>query len=307
MKVWISGAAGFIGSYLVKSFLKENWDVTAFVTNSVKAHLLFSNVDTSKLKIVSGDALDYASIVTSIDDGTDVIINTIGIITETRERSFKNIHINALKNIIYAAHQKGVKRFLHISALGTRENAVSLYHKTKWEGEKNVISSGLNYTIFRPSVVYGLGDGFTKKILEILSIPLIMPLIAGGNNLLQPIYVMDLVKFVIDSVNKETTYNKTIELVGPDILRFKEILYQIKEIKGYRYKISLYIPLFIMNIIAFFAEKFQSVPFITKDQLKMLKEDNIAPQSELKLLFPHMSSTHFFDGIKEVLDNWYTV
>lgn len=305
MKVWISGATGFIGSNLVKTFLKENFEVIAFVRNPVKAHIIFSTIDTSRLKITTGDALDYASIISSIDDNTDVVVNTIGIIIQTTEQSFKNMHINVVKNIVYAAKQKGVKRFIHISALGTRENAVSLYHKTKWEGEKCIISSGLNYTIFRPSVVYGLNDGFTKKILEILSIPLILPLPAGGNNLLQPIYIADLVNFVVSCVNKETTYNKIIELVGPDILRFKEIVEKIKKIKKYKFKIPLYIPLFIMKVIAFFAEKFQSTPLITLDQIKMLKEDNIAPQSEMRLLFPDISLTPFTEGIKEVLDNWY--
>ncbi len=307
MKVWISGATGFIGSNLVKSFLRENHIVIAFVTNSIKAHLIFSEVDTSKIKIAVGDALDYGSIIASMEDDTDVVINTIGIIMETKERSFKNIHVNVVKNIVSAAKQKGIKRFIHISALGTRENAMSLYHQTKWEGEKHIVESGLSYTIFRPSVVYGIGDGFTKKIIEILSIPFILPLPAGGNNLLQPIYVLDLVKFVIDSINKVTTYNKIIELVGPDILRFKEILLKVKQIKKYRYKIPVYIPHFVLKIMAFFAERFQKTPFITKDQIIMLKEDNIAPQSDMKLLFPDITATHFDEGIKEVLSSWYTI
>lgn len=307
MKVWISGASGFIGSNLAKAFLRGNHTVIAFVTNSIKAHLVFSDVDMSKIKIIVGDALDYSSIVSSMEDDVDVVINTIGIIIETKEQSFKNMHVNVVKNIVCAAKQRGIKRFIHISALGTREGAASSYHQTKWLGEQHITESGLDYTIFRPSVVYGVGDGFTKKIIEILSIPLILPLPAGGNNLLQPIYVLDLIKFVVESVNKVTTYNKIIELVGPDILRFKEILVKVREIKKYRYKIPLYVPLFIMKIVAFFAEKFQKVPLITEDQITMLKEDNIAPQSDVRLLFPEINATHFDEGIKEVLNNWYTI
>jgi uncharacterized protein YbjT (DUF2867 family) len=308
MRIWISGATGFVGYNIVKKLLQHNHEVIAFVRNSVKAKVVFSQLPSNgKLVIKEGNILDYQSIFESIDKDTKVAINTVGIIYQTPEQSFLNMHYIGVKNIVFALTQKGINRFIHISALGTRDNASSQYHKSKFLGEKTIIESGLNYTIFRPSVIYGVGDGFTKKVLEMLNRPLILPLPAGGQNLLQPVYIDDLVNLVFDSLSNENTYNKIIDVVGPDIIRFRDIILKVKELKKIGFRIPISVPLFVLKIVAYFAEKFQETPLITKDQLIMLKEDNISVQNELQKIFPHIKFTSFHEGMKKVLENWYIV
>src|SRR5690348_4575534 len=145
MKVFVTGATGFVGGAIVQQLQQEGHSVRMLVRNKS----LGETRAPTGADIHIGNVLDAESLRGALK-GTDAVIHLVGIISEVGQSTFENIHVRGTGNVVAAAKGQGIKRFLHMSALGTRANAVSRYHKTKWEAEEIVRCSGLEYTIFRP-------------------------------------------------------------------------------------------------------------------------------------------------------------
>jgi len=122
-------------------------------------------------------------------NGCDAVIHLVGIISEVGENTFENVHVGGTRNVVAAAREQGIKRFIHMSALGTRPNAVSRYHRTKWESEEIVRGSGLNYTIFRPSLIFGPRDMFVNLFAKIIRFSPIVPILGRRDARFQPVAI----------------------------------------------------------------------------------------------------------------------
>lgn len=289
MKIFITGATGFIGGEIVSGLLEKGHHVRALARTPGKAKDLLP----SGVELVKGDITRPEGLYDAVF-GCNAIINLVGIIFEKGKNRFEDVHYKGTVNIVTAAKQAKVKRFLHMSALGARPDAVSNYHKTKYRGEQCVIKSGLDYTVFRPSLVFGPKDKSVNLFIRMIRLAPIFPVIGSGTGRTQPVSVSDVAKAFVSSVEDRNTFGKTYELGGPDSMTYEGLFDLVMEVIGVKKK-KLHIPIPIIRPIAALYELLQ-IPVISRDQLIMLEEDNTCDNSiaakDLRIKF---------QGLKEYL------
>lgn len=269
MKVLVTGGTGYIGGNLRRYIKDMGHDVRLFVRPGSE-----DKIDTSQsYEIVTGNIFDTNACLAACE-GCDVVIHLVGIIREFPARgiTFDQYHRAATENIINAARIGGVPRFIHMSALGTRDDAPSAYHRTKFAGEEVVRQSGLRWTIFRPSWIFGEGDHGTQLIVDLLHRP-VVPLISGGSMMVQPIAIDDVCTTVSKSIEMPETQGKTFELGGPDRIAFKDIVGQIASQLGVSIR-TMNVPAAMIRPIATIMERYPWFP-VSVDQLQLLAEDNV--------------------------------
>ncbi|MEK6577249.1 MAG: complex I NDUFA9 subunit family protein, partial [Nitrospirota bacterium] len=265
MKILITGATGFIGGEIVLGLLERGYQIRALTRNPDRARdLLPSGVECVKGDITRPDGL-YDAV-----SGCDAIIHLVGIIFEKGKNMFDDVHYKGTVNIVTAAKQTKVKRFLHMSALGSRPDAVSNYHRTKYRGEQCVVKSGLDYTIFRPSLVFGHKDRSINLFIKMIKLMPIFPVIGSGGGRTQPVFVSDVARAFVASVEDKNTFSKTYDIGGPNTMTYEELFDLIMEVIGKRRK-KLYIPIGLMRPLAAIYELLR-IPVISRDQLIMLEE-----------------------------------
>ncbi len=270
-RIFITGATGFVGTHIVNALYESGYETVALVRSIEKARK--KNID-KKAELVKGDILDTTSLKTGMKD-CDAVIHLVGIIREVKGATFEKIHYIGTKNVVEATKSADIERYLHMSALGTRKDAKSRYHKTKYMAEEYVRASGLKYTIFRPSVIFGEGDEFINKLISLTKLP-IVPIIPSGR--LMPIYVKNVAEAFVKSLENEKSFYKTYELCGTCFYTIEEIIDLILKIKGAK-RLKVKIPYSLIKILAKFLEKLPNQPLNT-DQVIMLSENNICKENE---------------------------
>jgi NADH dehydrogenase len=269
MKVLITGGTGYVGSTLRRYVRDEGHEVRLLVRSGSE-----NKIDSPALyEVTRGDIFNTNACLKACD-GCDAVIHLVGIIREYPSRgiTFDQCHRVATLNIVEAARRTGVERFIHMSALGTRPNAVSTYHKTKFAAEELVRSSPLRWTVFRPAWILGAGDHGTRQIRDLLRKP-IVPLINGGKMLLQPVALDDVCTVMSKALRMPETQGKTYEVGGPNRLTFKDLLQRIAGELGIRRR-TLSVPASLVKPVISILEGLPSFP-LTRDQLLMLSEDNV--------------------------------
>jgi NADH dehydrogenase len=242
-----------------------------------------------RITTIQGDLFDDAALSAGMGD-CQAVIHLVGIIMENRSKgiTFERIHFEGARHVIDAAKASGIRRFVHMSALGVRENAVSGYHQTKWRAEEYLRNSGLDYTIFRPSIIHGPAGEFMtmeanwarKKAAPFLFMPYFGAGIlgTGGAGKLQPVYVGDVARAFVDALEKPSTIGKTYALAGPDQITWKQ-MHQISSqaIVGKK-RLVVPLPVWYARLLTYITPSFL-LPF-NRDQVIMSQEDNtgdIAP------------------------------
>lgn len=229
----------------------------------------------SALEQVVGDVTSLESFAAALG-GCDAVINLVGIIREFPSRgiTFERLHVQATANMLAATRQAGIRRYLQMSALGTRPNAVSRYHVTKFRAEELVRSSGLDATILRPSLIYGPKDAFITMLARQLRLTPIMPVIGSGRYRLQPIHVADVARCFAMALEMPETIGGCYELCGKDRLTYLELLDAIAAALGRTAPLKPRVPLGVMKLIIPLMQHVPQFP-ITMDQLQMLIEESI--------------------------------
>ncbi len=267
--ILITGGTGFIGSHLVRRMQKEGMPLRVLVRDLRKAEAQ----GISGAELVQGDVADKASL-EKASAGCERVVHLVGIIQESAHATFKSVHVEGTRNLLEAAKKAGVRHFFYQSALGTRPNAKSAYHKTKWEAEELVRASGIPFTIFRPSLIYGPGDQFTARLSQAIRLSPILPVIGSGTSRIQPVFIDDVISCVVKAVSGDSHLNEIYELGGPEQLTYEEVTRALAEAMG-RERLSLHIPLFFVKAMAGVFESVLPNPPVTVDQLVMLQEDNV--------------------------------
>ena len=208
--------------------------------------------------------------------GCDAVIHLVGIIREhpATNVTFERVHLEGTRNVLEAAKVAGVQRYLHMSALGTRRGAASRYHQTKWAAEEAVRASGLGWTIFRPSIIYGPGDGFVTLLSSMVRRLPVVPVIGGGRQRVQPIPVEQVAAGFAGALEQPATIEQTYELGGPEAVTLLELLDLIGRALGRRRVRTLHVPLGVMTPLARLLHPLPGFP-VTPDQLLMLGEDSV--------------------------------
>lgn len=180
--------------------------------------------------------------------GQEALIYLVGIIRERGDQTFRQAHVEGVRHSLAAAKAAGISRFVHMSALGTARGTGSRYYETKAEGEELVQASGLDWTILRPSLIFGRGDEFFGGILKgLVTAPLpFIPLIGDGRFVFRPIWVGDVARAFEQALNRPQTIHRSYNLVGPKEYTFRELLLLVRDTLGSR-KPLLSIPLTLMD------------------------------------------------------------
>ena len=296
MKIAVTGGTGFVGSAIVTELLGRGHEVTVLARKP-----LDTGSDGQKsLRYVQGDVVKGEGL-EGLVEGKDAMIHLVGIIREEGENSFDRVHRQGTENVLNEARKAGVRKFVQMSALGTREDAVSTYHRSKWAGEEAVRSSGLDWTIFRPSIIYGPFDSFINMLADIMIKSPVMPVLGGGGSLMQPVFVKDVARAFTEAVEETWSKGRIYELGGPDILGFKEILKVISEVIDKK-RVFVSVPIAIVDpLVGVFQTLGIQLP-VTRDQLIMLKEDNIRKGGDSLDDFS-FDFTPFREGIESYLNN----
>jgi uncharacterized protein YbjT (DUF2867 family) len=294
MRILVMGATGFVGGHLVKGLTKAGHEVRALVRGGESTY----GIKGRGVEFISGDVTDPASL-KGAADGCDAVIHLVGIIQPGPGYTFESIHKEGTKNVLEAAKEsKSVGHFIYQSALGTRKNAVSEYHRTKYLAEELTKGSGLNYTITRPSIIFGKGDGFTTRLTEVIRMSPVVPVIGPGKGRLQPVYIEDLVQLFVGIVGNPDYFGRTLEIGGPEQLTFDQVVDELKDALGTG-KPTLHVPVWFVRPAATVMEKLLPHPPVTNDQLTMLEEDNMT--SDNALLEFVKKPVSYRDGLRKFL------
>lgn len=269
-RVFVTGATGFVGRAVVQALRAEGYTVRCLVRRGSERDLR----GLGGLERVEGDVRMRRGLDANIA-GCDAAVHLVGIIREhtAQASTFERVHVQGTLNVVEAAAAAGVRRFLHMSALGTRAGARSRYHESKWRGEEAVRASGLGWTIFRPSVIYGPGDGFVSMLAQMIRRLPVIPVIGSGRQRLQPVPVEQVAEAFARALGRPATEKHTYEIGGADAVTLLELLDIIGAALGRRRLRKIHIPTELMRPLAQLLHSLPGFP-VTPDQLLMLEENN---------------------------------
>ena len=286
MKVAVFGGTGFVGKYILKSLKNHEHEIYSLIRNGSESKI--SDID--GINIINGEVYNNTSLDQTMMNCSTVIYN-IGIIRQFKSKgiTFEKLHYEFAKMVIDRAVHYNIKHFILMSANGVKEQGTG-YQSTKYRAEEYLKSSGLNYTIFRPSLVFGKPKNdqeFCSQLRDtMLKLPIPAPLFFAGLNItsagqfsMSPIHVENVADFFVKSIQNEKHYMKTYELGGTKSFNLKVI---IKTIASALKKNKFMIPAPVMPIklVAALFDRFKLFP-ITRDQLTMLLEGNTCDSSNL--------------------------
>lgn len=277
-RIFITGGTGFVGSALRDAL------------GDTPLRLLVRDIDkqgdheSQHVEVVEGDVTDAGSLRDTMQ-GCSIVIHLVAIIEETGHQTFDQVIRQGTENVVNEARAAGVRRFIHMSALGAANLAEFPYHQAKWRAEEAVRSSGLDWTIFRPSIIFGPGDGFISTLAGVVRSFPVTPIAGDGQSRFQPVAVGDVAAAFVRAIDDPETIGQTYELGGPDVVTYEQLLGLIaRQLGKSRPSIHLPVPLvrFAVAISKPLPKRLR--PPVTTEQLKMLALDNTTAHSATEQL-----------------------
>lgn len=274
LRVALTGATGFVGSSVLEHLIEAGHTVRALVRDGSKLPSLGKN-----LTPVEGD-LFHTSALNELVQGVDAVIHLVGIIMEKSSagQTFERVHVEGTKHLLVAAKAAGVGRWVHMSAIGARPDAVARYHQTKWQAEQAVRASGLKYTIIRPSIIHGPRGEFMQMVKDFWckALPPFVPYFGkgaigkGGAGKLQPVWVEDVASCFTAALTNERTIGETYPMGGPVEMTWPQLYQTCKQyFPKARNKPIVAVPAWYAKMIA----GMPLVPF-NEDQVIMSQENS---------------------------------
>jgi NADH dehydrogenase len=279
--VTIFGGSGFIGRYLVRHLAAQGWRVRVAVRDTERAGFLKPSGNLGQIAMFPCSISDEAAVARAVA-GADAVVNLVGILFERGKRTFQRVHVDGAASVAKAAAAAGVKRLVHMSALGADPQSASSYARSKDAGEMAVRAAFPGATIFRPSVVFGSEDGFFNLFGWMAQwFPAITfftnahphsPM--GGGPKFQPVYVGDVVEAMTQALTGEGHAGKIYELAGPRVYDMREIMHIVNR-ETQRKRMVWGLPFILAEIGAMFLQ-FLPKPLLTPNQVKLLKLGSVA-------------------------------
>jgi NADH dehydrogenase len=279
MKILLTGGTGFVGSGIRRELIALGHDVRVLVRPQSTGKIN----EREGVEVVVGDVLDTQACLRATQN-CDAVVHCVGIRKEIPQEgiTYEAMHTEATYAVVNAAQRSSVERIVYMSSLGSRLDAPSGYHRTKAESEKIIRESGLRWTMFRPSVIFGPGDEFHPLIADLVHRP-IVPVIDGGKALIQPVAHHNVVGPVARSLTMPETQGKVYEVGGPERIPFIDIMYIIARHYGV-WPNTLSMSSRLAKPVVKFAQRFRSFP-LTLDELHMLLEDNVCDPTSFTSTF----------------------
>ncbi|KLN62678.1 3-beta hydroxysteroid dehydrogenase [Kiloniella spongiae] len=275
--VTVFGGSGFLGRYVVSKLARAGWHVRLAVRDSAQSSFLTCCGDVGCVTSVYTNVGDRASLEQAIR-GSSAVVNLIGILFEGGKQRFDYLHNKLPGMIAEIAEMNGVPAFVQVSAIGADVSSASAYGRSKGEGEVAVLGAFPMASILRPSIVFGPEDDFFNRFARMMSLSPFLPLVGGGVARFQPVYVGDVAEVIVKCVEQADEYGgRVYELGGPRVLSFRDCLDLLQRYTG-RSRRYLALPFSVAYLQAIFMELLPQPP-LTRDQLKMLKNDNVVAES----------------------------
>jgi uncharacterized protein YbjT (DUF2867 family) len=273
--VTVFGGSGFLGRHVVRALVKRDYRVRVAVRRPELAGHLQPLGKVGQIHAVQANLRYPASIKAAIRDAS-IVVNLVGILTESGKQSFDAVQAQGAAAIAQAAAEVGA-RMVHVSAIGADENSESGYARAKAAGEQAVRAAVPSATILRPSVVFGPEDQFTNRFASLARIAPVLPLF-GADTKMQPVYVGDVATAVADAVDGKTKAGATYELGGPEVLTMREIV-EIILATVERKRTLLPVPFGIAKLQAMVLQFAPGALKLTPDQVALLRVDNVVSEA----------------------------
>lgn len=269
-RVFVTGATGFVGRAVVQALRAEGCVVRCLVRRGSERDLHGFGA----IERVEGDVTAPRTLEEGVR-GCHAVVHLVGIIREHPGAgvTFERVHTQGTVNVLEAATAAGVGRFLHMSALGARPGARSRYHITKWAAEEAVRASPLSWTIFRPSIIYGRGDGFVTMLARMIERVPVVPVIGNGRQQLQPVPVEQVAQAFARALSLDATAKHVYDVAGPEAVTMVDLLDRIGAVMARRRVRKLYVPLALVRPATRLLHRLPGFP-LTPDQLLMLEENS---------------------------------
>ena len=276
-RVLLTGARGFVGREVRRQLRERGFEVVALSRN-----LRAGDAGPGVIQVaadIAGEGWQRWC------EGCTAAIHLVGIIRESPRAgaTFERTHVRATEGVVKACRDIGIRRILQMSALGARDDAATPYHRSKWQAEEAVRRSGLEWTIFRPSLIFGPGDGFTGALVPALRRFPFFPVFGDGTYQLQPVAVAEVARCFVAALESPAAVGQTFALGGPEALTYDETLRRIAGSLGLR-RTLVHVPLGLAKAAISVLQHLPGAP-ITREQLTMLVEGSTCDTTATRLAF----------------------
>jgi NADH dehydrogenase len=283
MTVLVTGAAGYVGNNTVRRLVELGKPVRAMVRNSEKAKQRLSGL-ASKIEIVEGDVEDRAALKPFMKD-VSAVIHLVAIPMEKNGATYENVNYQGTINMVDAARDAGVERFINMCQNGATPDHFSRFLRSKGRAQQYVAQSSLKWTAMRPSAIFGPQDEFFNAFARLIRLtPIIFPLIGGGTALFQPVSVYDVVEAMVRSLDDDNTIGKEFELGGPEVLTLGEIEKRVLQAMGTS-RVLINTPVGLLRPAVIIMEKTLPGAPVNTTLLDLLKEPNVVKDNALVSTF----------------------
>jgi uncharacterized protein YbjT (DUF2867 family) len=279
--ILVTGGTGFVGGHIVRRLREEDRPVRCLVRNPRKA----TTLSQWGVELAQGDMTDTDSLRRAME-GCEAVIHLVAI-RQGRQEEFNAVMTEGTRSLAGVAKEAGVRRFVHMSALGTGEETRDLvpYYGAKWEMEQTVAGSGIDHVIFRPSFIFARDGGILPTFRKLAKLTPVTPIIGSGVQRLQPIWAADVAAYFAAAVDKPEAANRIFELGGPDAVSWNEFWARFKQVLGQR-RPSMHVPVSLMRVNALVTERLPGNIPLTRDLLTMLEHvDNVVTNDAAQQTF----------------------
>jgi uncharacterized protein YbjT (DUF2867 family) len=269
MEIAVVGATGFVGRHLVPHLASAGHRVRAISRDGERRQAWGDGVDAYAADVVSGDGLAEALA------GAEAVVHLVAVPRESGGRTFEAVNVDGVARVLRAAREAGVRRIVHLSALGVTDDPRLAFLHSKWRGEQLIRGSDLEWVILRPSLLFGEGDGFFRLVKTTLRwwSPGIVAIPGDGSTRFQPLSVDDLAVAVERSITDRERAGATYEIGGPAYLTYREIVERVKAVTGMR-RLTLGMPIPILRVLTAVTDRVLPIFPVSHDQIASLARPN---------------------------------
>lgn len=274
----VFGGSGFVGRHTVRALARNGWRVRAAVRRPDLAGHLQPMGNVGQIHAVQAN-VRYPASVAAACAGADVVINLVAVMTPSGKQSFDALHVAGARAIGKAAREAGVKRLIHVSALGADRNSASGYARSKAAGESALLEEFPDAVILRPSIVFGPEDEFFNRFAAMARVSPLLPLIGGGRNKFQPVFVGDLATAIANIADGAGRNGTVYEIGGPEVVSMRQVMDKVLDWSDRR-RGYLRLPYWVAKVAGFLTAPLpNSIRPVTVDQVRLLQRDNVVGEA----------------------------
>lgn len=290
--ILITGSTGFVGSHLAGELIRQRYRVRVLVRGDGGPR---------GAEVARGDVTDPESLEKACA-GVETVVHLVAVIREKGPATFQSVNFRGTVNMLKASRYAGVKRFIHMSALGAVDNPAYKYAHSKWMAEEAVRSADIRWAIIRPSLIYGRGFGFFSRLVQSLRLspPFLAPVPGRGEALFQPVAVEDVVRCIVRVIVDDSYAYKVHEIGGPRHLSYSEMVDALLEVLGSK-RIKIPIPIALMKAVVPAMGLLFRDPPVTPVELKQLELNNITEAESINKNFGFQPRS-LDEGLGEIRD-----